>query len=236
MIAGGALLIGALIGYYINVSKRVTAAVMAFGSGVLISALTVELMLEAVKKGGLTAAAIGFIGGAIIYTVANWILAKKGARHRKRSGQKHPSSSGGGTAIAIGALIDGIPESIAIGLTMLQGGAVSIATVVAIFLSNVPEGMSSSVGMKKAGRSKSYIFGLWIGIAILSGASALAGYGIFGSFPPGVVAATSAIAAGAMLDMIANTMIPEAFDETHNSTGFIIVLGFLVSFAISMMG
>lgn len=235
LIAGGALLIGAVIGYYVDVSKRVTASVMAFGSGVLISALTVELMLEAVEQGGFTAAAIGFIGGALIYTIANWALSRAGAKHRKRSGHQQSSSDSAGTAIAVGALIDGIPESIAIGLTTLQGGAVSIATVAAIFLSNVPEGMSSSVGMKKAGRSKGYIFGLWIGITVLSGAAALAGYGIFGSFPPGVIGATTAVAAGGMLNMIANTMIPEAFDETHNSTGFIIVLGFLASFALSML-
>lgn len=234
-LAGGALLIGAVIGYYGNVSDRVNAGVMAFGSGVLISALTIELMLEAVHQGGVTAAAIGFVGGAAIYTGANMLLARQGVKHRKRSGDKQPKGEDLGTEIAVGALIDGIPESIAIGLTMLEGGAVSMATVIAIFLSNIPEGLSSSTGMKGAGRSKKYIFGLWLGIAVISGVAALAGYGIFDSFSPSVIAATTAVAAGGILAMIADTMIPEAFQETHNAAGFITVLGFLVAFALSML-
>ena len=118
---------------------------------------------------------------------------------------------------------------------MLYGGAVSVATVIAIFLSNIPEGLSSSVGMKGAGRGKGYIFGLWTVIAILSGCAALAGYGIFDNFSPSVVAATTAVAAGGILAMLADTMIPEAFAETHNATGFITVLGFLAAFALSML-
>lgn len=234
-LAGGALLIGAVIGYYGNVSARMNAGVMAFGSGVLISALTIELMMEAFNKGGFIPAAIGFLGGAAIYTGANKILANQGVKHRKRSGNKQPDGEDLGTAIAVGALIDGIPESIAIGLTMLEGGAVSLATVIAIFLSNIPEGLSSSTGMKKMGRSKKYIFGLWLGIAIISGLAALAGYGIFDAFSPSVIAATTAVAAGGILAMIADTMIPEAFADAHNASGFITALGFLVAFALSML-
>lgn len=236
LVAGGALLLGALAGYYANISNRVNAAVMAFGSGVLISALTVELMLEAVHKGGFTAAAIGFVSGAAIYTLANHALAKQGVKHRKRSGAKHPDNENLGTEIAVGALIDGIPESIAIGLSMLEGGAVSVATVVAIFLSNIPEGMSSSSGMKRAGRSKKYIFGLWLGIAVISGIASLLGYSVFSNFSTGVIAATTAVAAGGILAMVADTMIPEAFETAHEATGFITVLGFLVAFALSMLG
>ncbi|KRB85037.1 ZIP family metal transporter [Noviherbaspirillum sp. Root189] len=238
-VAGAALLIGAGIAYFVNVPQRLIAAVMAFGSGVLISALSFELMDEAYRKGGFDSTAIGFLGGAAVYTLANWVLARQGAKHRKRSGSQQPSEqqdSGSGLAIAVGALLDGIPESIVIGLSMLQGGAVSFVAVIAIFLSNIPEGLSSAAGMKKAGRSAAYIFGIWGGIAVTSGLAALVGYTVFQGFSEDVIAATTAIAAGAILAMLVDTMIPEAFEETHNFAGLITVAGFLASFVLSKMG
>src|SRR5438067_11400389 len=178
-VAGAALLVGAAVGYFVKVPQRIIAAIMAFGSGVLISALSFELMDEAFKRGGFGATAWGFMGGAAVYTGANWILAHHGARHRKRSGGQQPSEaedSGSGLAIAVGALLDGIPESIVIGLSMLGGGVVSTVAVAAIFLSNVPEGLSSAAGMKKAQRSVAYVFGIWTTIAVLSGLASLVGY------------------------------------------------------------
>ena len=235
-VSGGALVVGAAVGYYSNVPSRVVAGIMAFGSGVLISALSFELMGEAFDEAGLGATATGFLLGAFVYAAANRVLAAAGARHRKRSGNQQPSADedgGSGVAIALGALLDGIPESIAIGLSILHGGVVSVATVAAIFLSNLPEGLSSSAGMRKAGRSPLYVFGVWTAIAVACGLSSLAGYQVFDGFSPFVVAATTAVAAGAMLTMIVDTMIPEAFAETHNWAGLIAVLGFLVSFALS---
>ena len=235
-VSGGALVLGAAIGFLVRVPKFVVAAVMAFGSGVLISALAFELMEEAFLEAGPSAAAVGFLLGAALYTGANALLASRGASQRKRSGDHQPSEeeqSGSGAAIAVGALLDGIPESIAIGLSILHGGAVSVATVVAIFLSNLPEGLSSSDGMRRSGRSAGYVFGVWSTIAVVCGASSLVGYLAFDGVPPAVVAATTALAAGAMLTMIVDTMIPEAVEGTGSQAGIYAALGFLFSFALS---
>lgn len=237
-VAGAALLIGAAVGYYVHVPQRVIAAIMAFGSGVLISTLSFDLMDEAYHRGGFDSTAVGFLAGAGIFTGANWLLARRGAQHRKRSsGQPAEHEDGGsGAAIAVGALIDGIPESVVIGLSMLKGGAVSWVAVVAIFLSNIPEGLSSSAGMKRAGRTARYVFGIWAAIAVASGIAAVLGYVLFRGFPADVVAGTTAVAAGGILAMLVDTMIPEAFETTHAFTGLITVAGFLLAFVLTKLG
>ena len=136
----------------------------------------------------------------------------------------------------MGALLDGIPESIVIGVSLLAGGgSVSLVAVAAVFLSNVPEGLSSSAGMKRAGRSKGYVFGVWGGIALVSAVASLLGYVVFQGVSPNLLAGTMAVAAGAILAMISDTMIPEAHDGSHNLTGLITVLGFLAAFVLSRL-
>jgi len=236
LFAGAALVVGAAIGWFARVPQRAIAAVMAFGSGVLISALSFELMDEAYRRGGFAATAAGFLGGSIVYTAANKLLSMKGAKHRKRSGDKHPApDEASGGAIALGALLDGIPESIVIGLSLLGGGVVSLVAVAAIFLSNVPEGLSSAAGMKKVGRSAAYVFGIWSAIAVASGLAALAGYTLFDGASSGVISATTSTAAGAILSMLVDTMIPEAFESAHDYAGLIAVTGFLAAFALSKL-
>ncbi|MBB4860080.1 ZIP family zinc transporter [Novosphingobium chloroacetimidivorans] len=241
MVGGSALLLGAGIAYLVQLPQRLIAAIMAIGSGVLISAVAFDLMDEAYKRGGFDSTALGFVGGALAYTLANVAVSRAGARHRKRSGsnpdRSQPSAdSGSGLAIAIGALLDGIPESVVIGVSLLEGGGVSLVTVAAVFLSNVPEGLSSAAGMKRAGHGPGYIFGVWGGIAVLSGLAALVGNVTLADATPDVIAATTAIAAGAILAMLVDTMIPEATEETHEFSGLITVAGFLLAFILSKMG
>jgi ZIP family zinc transporter len=238
-IAGGALVLGSGIAWRWSVPPKIVGTIMAFGAGVLISALAFELVDEAVEGGGLLPTVIGFLAGALIFVGSNVLLSRVGAKHRKRSGQQQPSEKedpGSGTAIAIGALIDGIPESVVLGLGLITAGTVSPAMLAAVFISNLPEGLSSTAGMKKAGRGPKYVFGIWIGIAILCGVASLLGYAALENAPAELVAFITAIAAGGILAMLADTMIPEAFEEHHNLTGFTAAVGFLTAFTIHQVG
>ena len=239
LFGGAALVLGAAVAWLVAVPRQFVAIVMAFGAGVLISAVAFDLMDEAERSGGLLPASVGFVGGALAYVAASEMLARRGARHRKRSGDQQPSEQtqgGSGAAIAIGALLDGIPESVVLGASMLGGGGVSMTVVAAVFLSNVPEGLSSAAGMKRAGRSKSYVFGVWCGIAAASAVAAATGYLLLDGASPALVAVITAVAAGAILAMVADTMLPEAFEQTHALTGLITVAGFLTAFAIERFG
>lgn len=238
LVGGAALVIGAAVAWFARVPSRVVAWIMAFGAGVLISALAFDLMDEAERTGGLLPTALGFLGGAVAYVLANVALARRGARHRKRSHGRQPSEEevqGSGSAIAIGALLDGVPESVVLGLSLLGGGGIGVSVLAAVFISNVPEGLSSAAGMKQAGRSARYVFGVWGGIALASGAAALLGNLLLGGAAPQTIAVITAVAAGAILAMIADTMVPEAFEEAQLVTGLITAAGFLTAFALERL-
>jgi ZIP family zinc transporter len=167
---------------------------------------------------------------------ANVALAARGARHRKRSQDQQPSEdeqAGSGTAIAVGALLDGVPESIVLGLTLLSGQGVTVSVLAAISISNLPEGLSSSAGMKHNGRSARYVFGVWGGIALASGVAGLVGTLALDDAAPATISLITTIAAGAILTMIADTMIPEAYADTRLWTGLILTFGFITAFTLS---
>jgi ZIP family zinc transporter len=236
VVAGSALVLGAAVAWFVRVPRPIVASVMAFGAGVLISALAFDLVDEAETKGGLLPTVVGFLCGAVAYVAANVALARRGARHRKRSGEEQPSeadSPGSGAAIAVGALLDGVPESVVLGLSLLNGGGVGVPVLAAIFISNLPEGLSSAAGMRRNGRSARYVFGVWAGIALASGIAGLLGCLLLQGASADLVALITAVAAGAILAMIADTMIPEAFERTHLYAGLITTAGFLVAFIIS---
>lgn len=234
-LAGCALLIGSFIGYRFNLKQRTVAGIMAFGSGVLISALSFELIDEAFKSSGIFEVILGLFLGAGVFTLANFILGRMGARNRKRSSVPQNEGPDNSLGIALGALIDGIPESIVIGVGLIEGSTLSMITIIAIFISNIPEGLSSTVGMKKRGRSLSYIIGIWGGMTILSGIFAAMGNIVFQSSSPEIIAIIMCFAAGGILAMIIDTMIPEAFADTLNFTGLIATLGFMAAFILEKL-
>ncbi len=238
-VGGGTLVLGAAVAWFVRVPQRVIAWVMAFGAGVLVSALAFDLMDEAADTGGLGPTAAGFAGGALAYVGANVALARRGARHRKRSGTQQPSEgeqSGSGAAIAVGALLDGVPESVVLGVSLLGGSGVGLPVVAAVAISNLPEGLSSAAGMKANGRSARYVFGVWTAIAVASAAAAALGAVLLDGAAPALVALITAVAAGAILAMVADTMIPEAFERAHAVTGLVTCAGFLVAFALERLG
>lgn len=238
LLGASSLIVGAALAYLFDFPKRLVAGIMAFGCGVLISAVAYDLVLEGFEQGGIWPIAGGALAGSLVYTGANFLVVRAGGKHRKRSSRGHAQGAdgGGGLAIAIGSLLDGIPESLVLGVGMLGGSGVSLPLLAAIFLSNLPEGLSSASGMKQAGRSRVYVFGLWAAIALLSGGAAMLGAAVLGGADPRLLALVNAFAAGGLLTMIADTMIPEAVEGEHDGTGLLVVLGLLVAFGLSQAG
>lgn len=237
-IAGSSLIMGSILGYYLPLSHRLNAIVMAFGAGTLFSAMAIELIPEASRRGGPLYTAAGLLVGGFFFTWANILLRTKGAINRKRStgGQlSEKDQAGSGKALALGAALDGVPESMVLGMSFISGGKINVITLMAIFISNLPEGLSSSVGMKERGRSKRYIFGLWLGITFLSGISTLLGFELFHFLSPQAISFITAIAAGAIMTMIVDTMIPEAYAGVSTLAGIATLFGFLTAFLMKTL-
>jgi zinc transporter, ZIP family len=219
-VGGVALLIGAIVALTTVVPGRVVGAVMAFGAGVLISAAAYDLTGEAFRTGGAGAAAAGLAAGSLTFFGVSRVV-----------------KGGGAVPIVIGAVLDGIPESAAIGLSVLDPGGVSAAVVVAVFVSNIPESLSSSADMRKA-RSARSILTLWLVVAAVCTLSAAVGYGALADAGDNLLGFVNAFAAGAIITMLADSMIPDAFEHEHRSlaTGLLVTLGFAVAAGLSAQG
>jgi ZIP family zinc transporter len=230
-LAATSLVIGAVVALLVRIPLRAIGLIMGFGAGVLISAVAFDLVEEAVgKSSGHGAPLFGLFAGCGVFFVGDLLIDRIGGSDRK-----DPSGTGGsGSALAIvlGTVLDGIPESMVIGLTIYEGGAVGAAYLTAVFISNVPESISSTAGLAASGWAKSRILGLWVAIAAISGLASLAGYRIFQHASPDTVAFVLAFAAGAILTMLADTMMPEAYKDGGKLVGVVTTLGFALAFTI----
>ncbi|WP_288797512.1 ZIP family metal transporter [uncultured Arsenicicoccus sp.] len=231
-VGGAALLVGAVIALTAKVSPRIIGLVMAFGAGVLISAVAFELTQEAYDSAGGTSVVVGLAAGALVYFVGDWWV-DSGGGHRRKSPTGEQQAGAGGMSLVLGALLDGIPESAAIGVSLLGGGKVGLPMVAAVFLSNVPESLSATAGLKAAGRSTRYIVGLWSAVCLVSALAAALGYALLGGASESVVATIQAFAAGAIITMLADTMVPEATEHAGRWVGLFTMLGFAAAFLLS---
>jgi len=230
LVGGSTLVVGAVLGLVRDWSSRVIGLVMAFGAGVLIASVAYELVDDAAHAGTFGATAAGLAVGSLTFFVGDVLIERAGARDRKLStAPAAGAAAASGTALALGALLDGIPESAAIGVTFLEGGAPSLAFIAAVALSNLPEGLSSSTGMRAAGHSVRSIISLWVGIALVSGLAAGLGYLFLDGASDDVLAFVMTFAAGAILSMLASTMLPEAAREGGPVIGLVTSAGFLAA-------
>jgi ZIP family zinc transporter len=208
--------------------------VLAFGAGVLLSAVAYELVDEAFgMSGGTGSLAIGLPLGALTFFTGDWVIDRMGGEHRKSP--EHPADSESALAIVLGIVLDGIPESIVLGLTLFSPDGLSVAMLAAVFVSNVPESVAATAGLRGGGWRPSRILGLWALVALVSGLAALVGFTVFEDAPPRAVGFVDAFAAGAILTMLADTMMPEAYRRGGKTVGLVTTLGFGVAFAISTL-
>jgi zinc transporter, ZIP family len=234
LLAASSLLIGGLLVLRVRIGDRALGLIMAFGAGVLISAVAYELVDEAFTTGkGAGGVASGLAAGALVFFVGDTIIDHMGGAGRKSMAGGH--EAGTALAIVLGIVLDGIPESVVIGLTLLQGGSVGAAMLVAVFLSNLPEAIAATTGLRLSGWRTRDVIGLWLVVMLVSGLASLAGYGLFDSASPSVVAFVLSFAAGAILTMLADTMMPEAFERGGKLVGLATTLGFGLAFAVSAL-
>lgn len=229
------MVLGTLLALSLPIKRKTTATIMAFGTGVLLGAVSFDLLPRAYHAGGIDNTILGFFSGAMVFSLADYLIDKRGGRHRKRSWreeQKNPGNTG--TAIMIGSTLDTLPESAAIGGSLAVGEGVSILLLAAIFLSNFPEGLSATIGLKRQGFSPLYISVLNLIIIMLSALSALGGYLLLASASGNTTAIILSFAAGAILTMVADTMLPEAFEEGGNIVGLGTAVGFFTAFILSL--
>jgi ZIP family zinc transporter len=234
-LAASSLVIGALIALWFHIGLRTIGLIMGFGSGVLISAVAFDLIEEAAAdSSGHGWIAAGLFAGCLVFFGGDRLIDRLGGGDRKdATGDQEGGSS---LAIVLGSVLDGIPESMVIGLTIFQGGKVGAAYLAAVFISNLPESISSTSGLAKSGWKTSRILWMWMAIAVISGVASLGGYALFQNSSPDTVGFVLAFAAGAILTMLANTMMPDAFKNGGKLVGVVTTLGFAVAYTIHTLG
>jgi len=230
--ASSSLLVGAALALRLGIGERALGLVMAFGAGVLLSAVAYELFLEAAESAqNREWATVGLFAGSLTFFIGDAIVDRMGGEGRKSMVGRQ--ASGAALAIVLGIVLDGIPESFVVGIDMLSGEGVSAAFIAAVFLSNLPESAAASSGLAKAGWRSSRIYWLWTGVTLVAGLAAAIGNGVFGGASPDALAFVLAFAAGAILTMLADTMMPEAFEKGGRVAGLLVTLGFAVAVFIS---
>lgn len=231
--AAGSLLLGAALALWRSWSMRTIGLVMAFGTGVLFSSVAFDLVEDALDTGGGRPTTAGIALGAVTYFVGDTVVSRRGAANRKSAlrggGSTDADEDGNPAAIVLGAVLDGIPESVAIGISLLEGGHIGGVFVAAVFLSNIPEAMSASAGLSKEGRTARSIFRLWAVVVAASTLASVAGYGLLDGTSVDTIAFLSAFAAGAVLTMLASTMAPEAARQGGPVSGLVTSGGFLLA-------
>lgn len=208
--------------------------ITAFGAGTLISAVSYELIYEAMKIGkGSGFCALGLFSGALTYFFADKLLENYGGRNHKNAGVELQSEMVVPMVLAI--ILDGIPESIVIGLGIFEGGTISTAMLVAVFISNLPESVAASSGMKQGGWTNGKIIKLWIFIAVICALATVAGHSFFSGLPVLWISFIQAFAGGAILIMLANSMIPESYEHAGKIAGLFTIFGFFISVSMVMI-
>ena len=228
LFAASSLLLGGLIAFWFRISSKTLGLIMAFGSGVLISAVAFELAHESVELAhGSGMAGLGLFAGAIVFFAGNRIISRMGGADRKAVGAVHDNALG--LPITLGIVLDGVPESIVIGLSLLGGHTVSVAMLIAVFISNVPEAIAATTGLGAGGWSRLRIMRLWVLIAVVCGVASLAGFVLLQDASGSTQAFINMFAGGAILVMLADTMIPEAFEHGGDLAGLVNVMGFALA-------
>jgi ZIP family zinc transporter len=233
-VAASSLVVGGALAFLIPIHRRTLGLIMAFGAGVLISAVAFELVADAFETANeQVSIAVGLLLGSLVYYVGDSLIDRMGGADRKR--MTGAQASGSGLAITLGIVLDGIPESFVLGLNVLEEGAVSVAFLVAVFLSNLPESLAATAGLSAAGWTRARVLVLWTLVMTVSGLSALAGYVLLDSASPSTIAVVLSFAAGAIVTMLADTMMPEAFENGGRLVGIVTTVGFALAFAISAL-
>jgi len=230
-LAASSLVLGALLAFAHDWSSRQVGLVLAFGAGALISAVSFELAEEGLAIGGTGITGIGLGVGALTYYGLDGVIAKRHSAGRGRRGR--PGGSDGGTALALGAFLDGIPEQLVLGVSLAASGEIGVALLVAIFVSNLPEALGSAEQMHEGGTPRSAILRLWLLVAAICVVASAVGYLAAESVSDDARAALDGFAAGALLVMLIDSMIPDARAQAGRAAGLVTVLGFALAAALS---